>query len=1633
MKPITNLLAAGLLLIATQVSGQLITTFSPATLTNVVIGSNVSLQLRVTNFTNITSIQLPVLYNSSVLRLDSLDYPVLPGFGDTTAFSFPLPGKAIVSWFPNFSLYPTGVTVPANTAIFTMRFTVIGGGGSTTVNIGPAQFYPVEISSVAPGPSTVSYQNGGSTIGIVAPPQTGCTGTGNPPAAPVYTGFKIIANSIYIPQGERGCMPITVNDFTLITLMQYAIHWNPAVLQYECTRALNLPGDPGFGGNTANGTQTLVWYDPSPQLSGVTRANGAKLYEVCFKAIGAPGSQAIVTIDGIGFPPGSDGAEASNASNQNVWNAATPVKDTVFVMDAAAPGCAIEFTADIDSVMTGAATCIDVKVNKFFWASSTEFLLTYDPTKLTYQNIQLGANPLTLLTSGANSNFTQTSGQIKFNWSTATANGVTLPDNTTIFSVCFQSTATSGSTPINFSSGAPCTAGGAAIGVNRRNIGGVPIITHAGSVYTIQNTQAPNPALTATSPNCFGGSNGAITTAVTTGTAPFSYLWAGPNSFTSTQQNLSGLSAAGVYTVTVTATGGATATATATLTVPPALVLAQNQIVVQGISCFGGNDGGIGITPSGGTTPYTYLWQGPPTFPGGTGATLSNLQTGNYVVTITDAKTCQIVSSVILVPAPQPLGYSTGQTSITAVGCNGGNTGAITLAPTGGTTPYSVAWTGTGGYTGNGLTISNLAVGTYTATVTDAKSCTFVVAPAFQVQAAAPISMSVGAIDNVKCFNTASGAVTINVGGGAGGFSYVWKNPLDQVISNMQNPSGLAAGIYSVTATDAAGCTKVQSSITVQGPPSQLNVVTTATTPVVCPGSNTGSICLGINGGWPGAYTVSWTGNLPGIACPTGVTGGTYTATVTDAGGCSVVHTVTVNSPQAITSGTPVVVPVTCAGSGDGCVTIAPNGGNGAPFTVLWSNTSLSGAMICNLPGGNYAPTVTDAQGCTAVFAAINVPAPLLINVSPAIIGQTGVTNNGSISLTTNGGSGSGYVYQWVGPMGFSSMLEDISGLAGGVYTVTVTDGPCAITNSFTVPADNVMGQTLVSVTNSCNNDGCFSFEIPATAAGPFTITWTGNPVPQVATTTTPTFCGLAAGPYNITVTASNGNSVVLNTAVSQLQPALLNNTTLVQPFDNNQNGSISISALYPNSTFQWNYQNSTANALSQLDSGTYIVTVTNGLSGCTAVYTFNLVRQYNPFVANGTAANPTCLSTSNGSINLSVNGGDDPYTYLWTGPNGYTSTNKNISSLAPGTYTVTITDEGGTPHTQTFTLTVQSTLAVTNVNELSNYNGFQVSGESLCDGIASVIFTGNSGGATIQWSNGVTTAQNASLCGGPYSVSVTDALGCTSIWSDELTAPVVIGTIATIPSEVSCHGECDGIARVQVSGGVAPYTVNWSTGQSDLLTTVNGFSQAVNLCGGDYTVTVTDKNGVVKTFSVPVADPAAIVIEFNPVFPNSFNSCDGEILVEAPGAAIPATFTWAGSFGHSGQGQRAEGLCAGEVVQFIIQDANGCSAIATDTVPYPNDGCLQVRPIMTPGEQDGKNDYLLITCIETVSNSIEIYNRWGQPVFETIGYHNISNNWKGASKNGQPLAEGVYYYVLNFVDEFGNPKQQKGYINLLR
>ncbi|MEZ4943581.1 MAG: gliding motility-associated C-terminal domain-containing protein [Saprospiraceae bacterium] len=1543
MRPIsTYLLVAGLLLAAFQVSSQpLITTFSPASV-SANVGGTVSLQLKVQNFSAIQSFQVPITFNSAILQFTSITNAALPGFASSNYNA--TTGKVVVSWYPDLAQYPNGFSIADNSSIFTINFNVVANG-ATTVNI----------AAVSPGIEvvrnndviTVQFGSGGTSV-------TGGSGGPGP-----LTGFHVLANTITIPQGQTGCMPVKVHDFDNIVSLAYAMHWDPAVLQYQNTQAYNLPDLAGSSFNlfpAGSSTLLLSWYEQA--LTGITRADGATIYDVCFKAVGAPGSQSMVVIDGNGFPPGGGGAEVINLGGSNVWMNDSGVSDTIFVVTAPPPPDAVTFHADTIEVPENEIGCVQVRVKNFEDVISIQFGMTYDANIISFDHFEFGGNPLTL----SNANFNATiPGEIKFTWFDQQAVGLDLPDSSLIFSVCFEAIGDTGTmSPLTFTS-----LPGFAVEVVKEPQGEVIPALLNGKVI-ITGFVDPGLELQATPANCFGSSTGSISAVLNPASLPMTYTWSGTGinpPVTTNDSTMTGL-VAGTYSVTLTVANGATFTATVTLPQPPQLSI--QQATPTNTSCFNGQDGAITIAPTGGTSPYTsYAWAGPQYTNTTTTPSISGIKAGNYTVTVTDSNGCTFVSNPpIQVGQPGDINVAPSLVTVSPVTCFGLTNGTIALpTPGGGTSPFGYAWAGPNGYTASTKSITGLAGGQYTVTITDNNSCT----KSFQFTVTAPaLPLTVsqnGMVTDVTCFGYNNGQACVQVSGGTMPYVPSWRlnSPNGQVIATGPCPNNLVPGNYVVVVTDNNNCTAViATQIEVDGPTEPIEINE------------------------------------------------------------DVDH-------------------VLCADDGNGVITLNPAGGNGAPFTVNWSN-GQTGTQLTNLDGGSYTPTVTDAAGCTIDFNPIPVNEPTAITVDAATTPQDGMTP-GSITIQVGGGV-SPYSYAWTGPNGFTSSMQNLAAVGFGIYNLTVTDANgCTHVMQVEVETTNIVAGTTATATPSCNDDGTITFYIPPGAVPVVSILIDGNT--YIVDNDTFTVYNLPSGIYQPTISDGAGNSHTMDPiSVGQLAQALVGDSK-TNPFDDLMNGSITLTPIPSNSnlTYQWAHGPMT-NTLMNLDSGTYVVTITNLASGCTSVNTYTLVRTYQPFVCQEVDVTPaSCPNTADGAIKMFVTGADGPnYTYQWSGPNGFSATTRDITGLYPGAYTLTVIDESLSSHLcQVVQVSSLSNLTITNVNETSNYNGFQVSGTSVCNGKATVVYTGNSGTVSVLWSSGGTGFTDDKLCGGTYSVTLTDALGCTAVWVDSLTVPQSIIGTAEIASnyngyDISCFGECDGRANISAVGGVAPYKITWPSGQVDQNLPVGGISQANQLCGGDYQVTITDANGVSAVSTVTVLEPEPLEVEFEDTPPTSFSACNAEVLAFAPVGVGDISYTWSTSNGLTGDGPLAENLCAGSYITYVIEDDNGCTAIGRHLVPYPEDGCLQVRPVITPAQADGNNDYTLITCIESFpNNTFEVYNRWGQLVYQTTGYNNGDRRWEGLTASGQLLPDGVYFFVLKYKDDNNNDQVLKGYINLLR
>ncbi|MEM7104478.1 MAG: Ig-like domain-containing protein, partial [Bacteroidota bacterium] len=569
----------------------------------------------------------------------------------------------------------------------------------------------------------------------------------------------------------------------------------------------------------------------------------------------------------------------------------------------------------------------------------------------------------------------------------------------------------------------------------------------------------------------------------------------------------------------------------------------------------------------------------------------------------------------------------------------------------------------------------------------------------------------------------------------------------------------------------------------------------------------------------------------------------------------------------------------------------------------------------------------------------------------------TNVTCNGatdgSIALDLTGGC-EPYTYSWTGPGGFTSTSEDLSGLGAGTYNVTVTDdNGCSLTDEITLTEpDELLVADLSSPTYDCGTnvtcndatDGSIALDLTG-GCEPYTYSWTG---PGGFTSTSEDLSGLGAGTYSVTVTDDNGCS--LTDEITLTQPDELLVADLSSPefecgFNVTCNGAtdgsvnLDLTGGCEPYTYNWTGPNGYTSAtedLASLETGTYNVTVTDA-NGCSLTDEITLTQPDELLVTTLNAPefecgyNISCFGATDGSINLDLSGGCEPYTYSWSGPNGYSASAEDISSLEAGTYNVTVTDANGCSLTDEITLTQPNELVIVELTSPEFNGGWNISCFGEDDGSISITVSGGADclAYDYQWagSNGFTSTLEDlnDLLAGTYDVTVTDANGCVATGVITLEEPAELVATA-IGETVFCQNIDEGDIDLTVNGGTTPYTFDWDndgTGDAD------DSEDLSNLSPGIYAVTVTDANGCVTT------SEAEIILEDNLVAIMSSapdTLCTGEQgIFEAFDDGTGATFTWNFGIGATppsatGPGPHSvEYANAGDALVSLTVELNGC------------------------------------------------------------------------------------------------------------
>jgi hypothetical protein len=521
--------------------------------------------------------------------------------------------------------------------------------------------------------------------------------------------------------------------------------------------------------------------------------------------------------------------------------------------------------------------------------------------------------------------------------------------------------------------------------------------------------------------SCFGENDGVVSTNISEGEEPFTYLW----STGDTTASITGVGP-GTYSVFITDASGENLELITLVTEPTEITVIDS---IKNTSCSGQPDGAIDLSVTGGSGAYTYLWNN-----GLSTQDISALTPGTYTVVVRDSSGCTVQKSFVVTNGVQ--------LSITAAAtqpaCTQSN-GSINITVSGGTAPYTFVWS-------NGATtdedIQNLAPGSYKVIVTDANGCKGELTYTLRENNTLRLNATV---KQTSCLDDASGAIDLIVTGGTGPYTYTWSNG-----QTTEDLSGLTAGIYKVTVTDANGCS---ATLTVSVSKKTFQVGNVVVQPL-CHGDDNGSITLTPIGG-VSPYTYTWSNGATGNSI-SGLAPGTYTVIITDASGCSRQLVFIISDPLELTASV-TVSNSQCSAEGSFAIDLTVGGGKN-PYTYLWSNGATT-EDLDSLQSGTYSVTIKDVNGCSITKEVVITPGTsswaCLIN-QPDSVATCGSTGN---VLTT---SVIGATYQWSvqsSDGGWSITQGAATGsiiyTAGGenssaTFTLTVTKDGCSQTCSYT-------------------------------------------------------------------------------------------------------------------------------------------------------------------------------------------------------------------------------------------------------------------------------------------------------------------------------------------------------------------------------------------------------------------------------------------------------------------------------------------------------------------------------------------------------------------------------------------------------
>jgi gliding motility-associated-like protein len=985
----------------------------------------------------------------------------------------------------------------------------------------------------------------------------------------------------------------------------------------------------------------------------------------------------------------------------------------------------------------------------------------------------------------------------------------------------------------------------------------------------------------------------------------------------------------------------------------------------------------------------------------------TGLPAGTYRVRVLSADGC-LTEQFIYVGEPPPVEVSI--TAIATPSCFGAADGVVAAAASGGLGTLNLTWSNGA----SGTPVSGVDAGLLRVVATDSLGCE--ATDSLLITQPDALVTSIAVQEDIRCFGDTNGRLQVAASGGNPPYSIAWNDGASSTLRE-----NLAAGTYAFTLSDADGCLGTDTAILTE--PEVVRLVLDAED-VRCHGDSTGEVISTVSGGTP-PLALIWSSGQSGPDIQL-VPAGVYSATATDANGCTAVETASVTAPP------PLVVSVQadgtgCDGGGQGRAEATPSGGTPG-YTFQWSNGG-SGPTIDALSAGMYTVTVTDGNGCTAIATTtIFAQGGLLVDIQTADIDCFGAST-GQIDLDISGGL-EPYSVAWVTPGGPAQGIS-LEQLPAGAYSFTVTDAQgCEKTDSIRLmQPENPLttGLNAVADTVCLGADNGRASAAPAGGTPPYVFSWsTGASASAID--------GLSAGTYSLTISDSNGCQVSAATAIAEQAALRLVLSSAAARCHLSSDGQAQVVAAFYGAqpvptgslSYVWNTNPPQNGPLASGLRGrnTYQVTATDN-RGCRATDSIS-VGSPDPFQLSVLSVDaPRCFGEPGGKAILAATGGQPPYTYAW-GPGPATVADSLATGLLAGVYTVTITDILGCSSTSSVSVPGAPALSVQFTRQ-----------DVVCFGESSGIVGAQTVGGippyTYAWSNGQTGASLSGLAAGLYRVTVTDGAGCTQADDVAVQQPGESLAGIALTQNPSCPGGFNGSISIEAIGGTPPY--QYSTDGSRF----TGAPVQIALVAGTYTPALRDARGC-TVFLPPVTlqDPPPLVVDLGPDI-NLLFGRDTQLLASVSNNQGPVFFQWQVEGAPylscvNCPDPVVKGLDFGRFFQVTATDSAGCRATDALRIDVEKPRGVYVPTGFSPNG-DGQNDRLLVHGQPgTRVQQLTIYDRWGEMVYLGADFevNDPIQGWDGTF-GGQPCDPGVFVWVLEVVYPDGFKDVLRGNTTLLR